>query len=384
MIVFASTVDLTGEAGQCTATRAVFLAIDRQAGDREVHLVAPRPERPEALPAVSRERIHLLPQKRRRSWIWSARGQAHMARHLVTLLRRGDAEAVVGRLSASIVTAPLLARTFDVPYLLLARGLGWNQPIPGVRWLNARLAAVVYAAFPEVLETLPGGKADVPGKMRLLPNAANTDRFRPLPDDGSRVEVRHAAGIEPGDFVIGFAGRMETHQSLGVLIQALAVLRRQGCEDARALLMGEGPERERLEARAEQLGLADAVVFTGWISQEEVARRVAACDVLYGVRSCGRPGSPLKIYEYLAAGRPVVVRASDEFRFVEEIGAGVTVEEARAGPVADALLALVEAGQEGRRGMGRRGREHVVQHHTWEAVGQTILEDVDRLGGERA
>lgn len=379
MILFASTVDLTGEAGQCTATRALFLALRRLAEDQMVHLIAPHPQRPEELAEVEPEHMHLLPRKRSRSWSWSARAQISMAAHLWRLLRRGDVEAVIGRLSASIITAPLLARAFGVPYLLLARGLGWGEPIPAVRWLNARLATVIYAAFPEVRETLRPADPEDTGPIRVVPNAANTDLFRPLSGTGAREEVLEGVGLAAEDFVVGFTGRMEVHQRLDVLVEALAELRRRGHEKAKLLLMGEGPEQPRLRSRVEKLGLSDAVVFAGWIPQAELAPRVAACDVLYGVRSGDRPGSPLKIYEYLSAGRPVVVRNSEEFRFVKEIDAGVLVEEARAGPVASALEELAEAGPERRRSMGERGRSYVLEHHTWEQVGRRILDDVDGL-----
>lgn len=383
MIVFASTVDLTGEAGQSTATRAVYLALRRQVDDGELHLVAPRPRRPEALPEEERARMHPLPTKERRSWTWSARSQLRMGAHLARLLGRGEVEAVIGRLSASMVTAPLLSRAFGIPYLLLARGMGPNFPVPGVRRLNARLASVVYGAFPEVRAEMRSYRPGDAGPVRVLPNAADPDLFRPLPLEEARAEALGDTGIGRDDFLVGFAGRMEPRYRLEALIEAAASLRREGRAAPRLLLVGEGPDRSRLEALAAARDLDDEAVFTGWVDQEELVPRLAACDVLYGVVDATWPSSPIKCYEYLACGRPVIVRASEEFEFIERVDAGIAVDEETPDAVAEAMAELAARGREERLTMGRAGRAHVVEHHTWERVARVILDDVDELRAGR-
>lgn len=381
MIVFTSTVDLTGDAGQCAATRSIFLALHRTAGDRSVHLICPEPERPEMLAQVDGDRLHLLPAKRRRSWTWSARGQLHMARHLLGLLTSGRVSAVVGRLSASLVAPPILARGFGVPFLLLARGMGPRFPLPGVSWLNARLATEVYAAFEAVREKLgphrPEGRP-----IQLFRNAADPELFRPRPREQARA--RADVRLPEDAFLVGFVGSMEAYHRVDALIGALAHLRAEGMDDARLLLVGDGPVRGELEAMVEDLGLDEAVVFTGWVDQREVPRLVAACDVLYGAIALDRLGSPLKCYEYLACERPVVVADSEEFAFVEEIGAGLAVEEVTPEAVADALRELRAADPARRRAMGRAGRAHVVEHHTWDRLARRMLADVERHGAEPA
>ena len=101
---------------------------------------------------------------------------------------------------------------------------------------------------------------------------------------------------------------------------------------------------------------------------------MAACNVLYGVVHPEMPSNPIKCYEYLACERPIVTTANDAFTFVREHELGAVVSRLAPSDIADALAQLCAAGESRLAAMGERGREYVLQHHTWALVAEAIVE----------
>jgi glycosyltransferase involved in cell wall biosynthesis len=121
-------------------------------------------------------------------------------------------------------------------------------------------------------------------------------------DPGVRETVRGALGIPDSDFLIGVAALLRKEKNLLHLVEAVARLRRLGVA-ARALLIGDGEEREAILARARALQIADAVTITGL--QQDVRPYIAACDVM---TLCSITETfSLAALEAMAIGRPVVL-----------------------------------------------------------------------------
>lgn len=115
---------------------------------------------------------------------------------------------------------------------------------------------------------------------------------------------RYAA---PSDHPAGrnvlFIGRLAAAKGVPVLLEAFTTLFAT-YPDARLTLVGDGPARAALTARARELGLADAVRFTGYLSQDEVAAELARCD-LFALPSFAE-GVPVVLMEAMASARPVL------------------------------------------------------------------------------
>ena len=157
-------------------------------------------------------------------------------------------------------------------------------------------------------------------------------------------------GVAP---VLLFVGRLAAIKGLLVLLDAVAALRPR-YPDLQLVLVGDGPDRARLEARAAEPDLAGAVRFTGYRAQAEVADDLAACDVF--VLPSFAEGVPVVLMEAMAARRPVVAtRVAGVAELVEDGASGLLVPPGD--PVAltaaiDRLLA--DASLRGR--MGTAGR----------------------------
>ena len=137
------------------------------------------------------------------------------------------------------------------------------------------------------------------------------------------------------------------------------------------VLVGDGPDRAELERLTDELGLADAVRFTGF--RADVGSIYRASDVV--TLASANEGTPVSLIEALAAGCAVVTTdvggASD---VVDEGRAGVLVPFGDRRAFADALAELA-ASPERRRELGEAGRRHVQMRYSVER----LLEDVDML-----
>jgi glycosyltransferase involved in cell wall biosynthesis len=214
-----------------------------------------------------------------------------------------------------------------------------------------------------------------PDTVALLPNAADTERLRPDPWAGAAV--RRRLGIGP-EIVIGFIGSMRPWHGADLLLRAGAVVAARDTR-VRFLLVGDGPMRARLQALARELGLSSSTVFTGHVPMDDVGAHIAAMDIA----AAPYPPlpqfhfSPLKLFECMAVGKPVVASAFPDIRAVVADGVdGILVAPGNVPALADALSRLA-ADEELRLRLGRAARETVVLRHTWRANAEAILRRFD-------
>ena len=143
-------------------------------------------------------------------------------------------------------------------------------------------------------------------RILVLPNAIDPELFHPG-RDGRKVRDRYCLN---GSFILGFSGTLKPWHGVQHLLDAMALLEGTGLE-TQLLLMGDGPERESLLAKAVGLGLSGSVHFVGPVAHDEMGTFLAACDVLvapYGPME-DHWFSPLKVAEYRATGLPVIASA---------------------------------------------------------------------------
>jgi glycosyltransferase involved in cell wall biosynthesis len=188
--------------------------------------------------------------------------------------------------------------------------------------------------------------------------------------DADPAELRRRLGIGPGRFVVGWFGRMTAVKRTQDLVDALVALRDCGV-DACLLLVGDGADREQLEARAKERGVAQHLYLLGY--QQDVAPWYHVADAV--VLSSANEGTPVTIIEALAAGRPVV--ATDVGGVADVVRDGVDGLLVPAGD-ADAMaerLARIAADPELGAALGASGRQRVLARYAVER----LVDDVDRL-----
>jgi glycosyltransferase involved in cell wall biosynthesis len=205
----------------------------------------------------------------------------------------------------------------------------------------------------------------VPGeKILIVPNAVSAEFLQPLPD---ATRLREELGIKPDEPVVGELTSLVPHEGIGTLLEATAILRARGVP-ARALIVGDGPERAALQRQAAQAGLAEAAVFTGRVPASEVRQFHALLDIFVVPRTPDRVCqlvTPLKPVEAMAGGLCVVtseVKALTEIVKHEVTGMQTVPQD----PVslADCLEHLIYS-PDIRRKLGENAREWVARDRTW-------------------
>lgn len=178
---------------------------------------------------------------------------------------------------------------------------------PRVALLRAVQRAYVAAARRVIvpsryIESVVTGWGIDPRRVQVIYNAPQLGDYDALPD---RESLRAELGME-GPTVVCVA-RLTAWKGVDGLVRALGTVRRD-VPGASLWVLGEGPERARLEALAREEGLAECVHFTGQVPRERVARTLKAADAFALFSSY--EGLPHVVLEAMAAGTPVVASAA--------------------------------------------------------------------------
>lgn len=237
------------------------------------------------------------------------------------------------------------------------RSLACEEEAVAATGRTMQAAAQVIAVSQAVADYCAAFGADA----RVVPNGVNPDRFA--------VPARHE-----GPFTVGFLGTLKPWHDVDTLIDAFGLLAAD-LPEAHLLIVGEGPERQRLEARLAALGIADKAQFTGAVPADRVAAELARMSVGIACYRQDQPFyfSPLKLYEYMAAGLPVVVSRTGGLEKLTGAGRfGLDVPPEDPPALASALTRLA-ADRAQRAAMGAAARDHVLHHHSWDGIARDLL-----------
>jgi len=198
-----------------------------------------------------------------------------------------------------------------------------------------------------------------PVKVHVIPNGVDPARF-------SRSQHRGGHGAT---FTVGFVGTLKPWHGVETLVDALGILLR---EDGayRLLVVGDGPQLPELKRRATDLQISSSVTYTGSVDSTRIPRLLACMDAAVAPYP-ELPGfyfSPLKPFEYLAAGLPVVASAIGQIEeIVTDRITALLCPPGDAVALAGALRSLRDS-PDMCRTMGRAGRDLVERAHTWDSV----------------
>jgi glycosyltransferase involved in cell wall biosynthesis len=253
----------------------------------------------------------------------------------------------------------------------------WHPLVVLMQWLEDygyRKADRVVSVLPAAAGHMVSRGMD-PRKFYYLPNGI--DLAGPSMDGGAPSAVRDA--IRSGVFTVGFVGTLGRANVLEALVDAARML---GPDEAQIVVVGHGPERDQLAERA--AGLRN-LTFVGPIPKLQVAAALElfdACYVGYRRSSLYRFGvSPNKLYDYMAARRPVLFAADAANQPVREADCGCTVAPEDSAALAAAIRSLAACSPAERERLGANARAYVEQRHDYERLADGLADIL--LGDER-
>jgi glycosyltransferase involved in cell wall biosynthesis len=203
-------------------------------------------------------------------------------------------------------------------------------------------------------------------KLIVLPCAADVDVFAP---NHNRDFVRRGLGLTTEPVVIWVGGFYPWHDLDLLLNSFTLVLQRH--PNAKLILVGDGQTRQSIAQKVQKNGLQQSVIMTGAIAHADVPAMLSIADIAVVPSapvpaSRGGTGTPLKLFEYMAAEKAIVATALNEAADVIQNGHnGLLVEAGDVNGFAEAMLTLLNNPQERDR-LGQNARQQAVQLYSWE------------------
>ena len=261
-------------------------------------------------------------------------------------------------LLAKLLQIPIFLEINDSPfraYAMTASPLKRNL-IHCIDRITYRLSDHLFPVTQKIANDLHQQEGVPVGNITVLPSGTNTDLFRPLDRKACCKEL----GLPEGFLYIGFVGTFFRYQGIDALIACAPDLIAKN-QKVRFLMVGDGPMRSEWETLIHTAQLDDYFILTGFLPYNRVPVYCGVMDICVApLRTEAGESSAVKIFDYLACGKPVVMSdiggSADPFL---KSGAALAFPAENSEALADALASLIE--NEGLRvAMGDKGREFIL------------------------
>jgi glycosyltransferase involved in cell wall biosynthesis len=282
------------------------------------------------------------------------------------------------------VTAWLLARLKHIPFLFEVRDLWPTFAIavgvlrnPILIKLSLWLERFLYRRADRVVVNSPGYVTHVTERgaryVELVPNGADPDMFDPT-NDG--FAFRSANHLEE-KFVVLYAGAHGLSNDLGVALEAAKILQDVKVpSEITIVFLGDGKEKPTLQKQAAGMGLTN-VLFLPPVPKTEMSGALAGADACLAILKRieeYKTTYPNKVFDYMAAGRPVILAIDGAIReVVEAAECGVFTQPGDPTEMAEAMHKL-SANKHKARKMGSRGRKYLEEHFSRTFIAEKLLE----------
>lgn len=285
---------------------------------------------------------------------------------LAQIIREARPDAIVSYALSTGLPALRLARRYRIPYIFhVIDALHAIVPVRALQQIANAVERRLFAAADEVLvinEHLRDYAIHMganPSRARVLRTGVDLQRFHP---DQDASQVRAELGLKPDDYVLFFMGWIYSFSGVREVAEAL----RNAPEHIRLLVVGDGDDYPALQAMQAQ-GLKDRLVLTGRVGYDQIPRLLAAADACllpFHLTPATEHIVPIKLYEYMAGGKPVIASPLPGVR--RDVGETNGVVYAPASEQITKALAIRTQHEE----LGRAARAFVEANCDWETITQ--------------
>lgn len=286
------------------------------------------------------------------------------------IVRRHRIEGAIIFFSFPCGPIGLLARWIcGVPYVVSLRGGDVPGNEPHLNSLHKVLAPIRRTILRNSLAIVANSdglrklaEAADPFPVRTIPNGVDATFFSP-------AQIDHAAARRMQPFRILFAGRFQTQKNIPLLFQHVAQLPSDSYE---LHLVGDGPLNADLRALANDLGIASAITWHGWLSRSALREIYRSADCL--VNPSLYEGMPNVVLEAMACGKPIIAsRIAGNDAVVQEGVTGFLFSLDEPATLRESLQTFLNDPVRASE-MGRNGREWAERDFSWSRVAAAYVE----------
>jgi len=289
------------------------------------------------------------------------------------------------RIGPFSLVAPVIARIFGKKYVVEQHGFFREDLklfqranaaiifISGlIEKLNYTLAKKVMVVTPELKELLSAVFHVTKSKIFINPNGANPDLFKPM----DKSQARQTLGLDQKAKYALFVGNFAPWQGIDFLVNAVLEVRKS-VNDFVLLLVGGGREEKWVRRLVQGLKIGNQVIFAGNVDNDKIPLYINAADVcvapFISLSRRKNPGSPLKVYEYLACGKQIVVsNVGSVGALIRNGKIGILVEpenpESLAQGIIDGLLHV-----RNEDGYGEARRALILKQYNWNQTAKNLV-----------
>ena len=236
-----------------------------------------------------------------------------------------------------------------------------NNPI--IKYLYHR-ERVMYTHATGTIFSMPGGKDYIKDKkwenvgldkFHYINNGVNIDSFYKEIEDNNYIDE----DLDDDSFKVVYAGSVRVANNLKPVIEAAKVLSDGGHSDIKIFIFGDGDDRKSLEEFCRKNGLSN-VLFKGMVEKKFIPNILSRCDLSIlnykKAKTLKYGGSQNKLFEYLAAGTPVLMTVDMNYNIVTDNNCGIALDEPLPMNIANAILKLSTLSKEERCKMSKRAK----------------------------
>ncbi|WDU82037.1 glycosyltransferase family 4 protein [Caloramator sp. Dgby_cultured_2] len=239
----------------------------------------------------------------------------------------------------------------------------------------------IYDRAEKIIVLLPGAGdyiksvGNYKDKIVYIPNGVLVKRFDDVLNKGMSQDVKNILKEHEGKIKAVYLGAMGPANALHVILEAAKIIKEKGINNIDILLIGDGPEKERLIKLKEDMQLDNVYIYDP-IKKVDVPHLLKNIDIcLFNLKDLDvfKYGiSPNKMFDYLCSGNPILFSCRATNDLVKESGAGISINPESPVEFANALVTLSRMTEDERRALGEKGRRYVEENHD-------ISKLVDRL-----
>ena len=240
-----------------------------------------------------------------------------------------------------------------------------------------RKADKVVSLLPKAIDYMVS-RGMSPEKFVYVPNGVVIEEWQ---DSSNSIPSDHLDILKKlrkeGNLIVGYVGAHGVANALNYLIEAASILK---TEPISFVLVGQGPEKKKLEENAKRKGLNN-VIFLPPVPKPSIPCLLSLVDFLYigwKKSSLYRFGvSPNKLIDYMMSGKPIIHAIEAGNDLVEESGCGISIPPENSFEIANAIISLKNMSLPERREMGLKGRKYLLSNFDFKSLANKFLDIVD-------